>query len=47
MIKIKCANCGKDLENSKERYVVIGNKIYYVCKKCKEICEKFKQRNNV
>ena len=29
MIKIKCANCGKDLENSKERYVVIGNKIYY------------------
>ena len=47
MSKIKCSNCGKVLENSEERYVVIGNEIYYVCKKCKEICEKFKQRNDV
>ena len=44
---IKCENCGKEIDKLETQYIRLGKAKFKVCLECKEICEKFKQRNDV
>ena len=44
MTIIKCENCGKMIEKEYIKKLNLGKEIYYLCSKCFEICNKFKQK---
>ena len=45
MKTIKCENCGKETFYIISYDVIVGNKIYTVCGKCKKILEKFNEEH--